>query len=148
MKYYYPAIFAPKGEGLEGYTLRFPDIPGCFTMGDDIDECLWMAQRAIGLMLDDVDEKNYPAPSEIGDIDLSEYPEGSFVSIVCFDKEKYDADTKNPIKAASEYTGLNIKELSDILHAPYRTVQKWISGKTRPKPWVERLVVEKIYSEI
>ena len=101
MKYYYPAIFSPKGSGLEGYTLEFPDIPGCFTMGDDIDECMWMAQDAIGLMLDDVAEKDYPKPSHILDIDLSKYdrPEGSFVSFVCFDKEKYDADNKQ-IKTA------------------------------------------------
>ena len=99
MKYYYPAIFSPKGSGLEGYTLEFPDIPGCLTMGDDISECMWMAQDAIGLTLDDVDEKDYPVPSQIVDIDLSDYPEGSFVSYVCFDKEKYDADN-NLIKTA------------------------------------------------
>ena len=106
MKYYYPAIFEPKGDGLKGYTLEFPDIPGCFTMGDDMDQCLWMAQHAIGIMLDDVEEKNYPAPSEVGDIDLSDSPAGSFVSLVCFDKEEYDAEMANPIESASNRVGL------------------------------------------
>ena len=148
MKHYYPAIFTPKGEGLKGYTLMFPDIPGCLTMGDDMDQCLWMARHAIGIMLDDVDEKNYPAPSEVGDIDLSDSPEGSFVSIVCFDKEEYDAEMANQIKSASEKAGLNIAQTAKLLGAPYRTVQDWFNGKRRPSPWVERLVVEKIYNSI
>ena len=92
MKYFYPAVFCPSGDGIKGYELLFPDMPGCFSCGNNINECMWMAQDAIGLMLDDVEEKNYPEPSQIPDIDLSDYPEGSFVSYVCFDKEKYDAD--------------------------------------------------------
>ena len=103
MKHYYPAVFTPKGSGLTGYTVRFPDVPGCFTMGDDMDECRLMAQDALGLMLEDFDEKNYPAPSEMSDIRLKDYPEGSFISSVCFDKTKYDAD-KNPVGTASKIT--------------------------------------------
>ena len=148
MKYYYPAIFSPKGSGLEGYTLEFPDIPGCFTCGDDMDECHWMAQDAIGLMLEDVDEKDYPAPSEVSDIDLSDCPAGSFVSFVCFDKEKYDADCKNPIKAASEHVGFDAKQLSEFLGAPYRTVKSWLNGTRQPAPWIERLIVEKIQNSV
>ncbi len=148
MKYYYPAIFSPKGSGLEGYTLEFPDVPGCFTMGDDLDECHWMAQDALGLMLDDIDEKDYPVPSNVRDIDLSDSPEGSFVSLVCFDKEKYDAEMKNPIKTASRHRGLNAKQIAKLLGAPYRTVQNWFKGTSQPSPWIERLVVEKIYNSV
>ena len=99
MKYYYPAVFCPSGEGITGYELFFPDFPSCFSCGNDIAECMWMAQDALGLMLEDYEV--YPEPSNILDIDLSNYdcPEGSFVSYVCFDKEKYDADN-NPIKTA------------------------------------------------
>ena len=148
MRYYYPAIFSPKGSGLKGYTLSFPDMPGCFTMGDNLDECYWMAQDAIGLMLDDVEEKDYPAPSNVRDVDLSDSPEGSFVSLVCFDKEKYAADMKNPIKAAGNHAGLNALQTAKLLGAPYRIVKSWFKGRRRPIPWVERLVVEKIYNSI
>lgn len=144
MKHYYPVIFCPSGEGIKGYEIIVPDIPGCFTCGDDMDECHWMAQDAIGLMLEDVDEKDYPAPSEVGDIDLSDCPAGSFVSLVCFDKEKYDADIKNPIKAASERAGLNIKQTAELLGAPYRTVQNWINGTRTQPSWLVRLVVKEI----
>ena len=144
MKYYYPAVFTPKGCGLKGYELEFPDVPGCFTMGDDVDECLQMAQDALGLMLEDYEDGKYPAPSEIGEIDLKDYPEGSFVKVVCFDKAKYDAATVNPIKHASSCFGLNIKQTAELLGAPYRTVQSWFNGTRRPAPWVERLIIEKI----
>ena len=148
MKYYYPAIFRPKSNNLKGFDVIVPDIPGCFTHGDDMDECHWMAHEAVGIMLEDVDEKNYPTPSEVGDIDLRDYPEGSFVAVVCFDKEKYDADNANPIKAAVERVGLNIKQTAELLGAPYRTVQNWLNGTRTPAPWIERLVVEKIYNSV
>lgn len=146
MKYYYPAIFRPKGDGLKGFDIIVPDIPGCFTCGDDMDECHWMAHEGIGCMLEDVDEKDYPAPSEVGDIDLSDCPAGSFVSLVCFDKEKYDADSKNPIKAASEHVGLDAKQVSELLDAPYRTVKSWFNGTRQPAPWISRLIVKEIHS--
>ena len=117
-------------------------------MGDDLDECHWMAQDALGLMLNDVEEKDYPVPSNVRDIDLSDSPEGSFVSLVCFDKEKYDADSKNPIKAMSKHRGLNAAQTAKLLGAPYRKVRRWFNGTTRPSPWIERLVVEKIYNSV
>lgn len=88
MRYYYPAVFEPAEEG--GYVLQVPDVPGCITQGDDVNEAMFMVQDAIGLMLDEVDEKDYPKPSNIKEIDLSGYEPGSFVSFVCFDKEEYD----------------------------------------------------------
>ena len=88
MKYYYPAVFEPAEEG--GYVLQVPDVQGCITQGDDIPEAMFMVQDAIGLMLDEVDEKDYPKPSSFKDIDLSGYEPGAFISYVCFDKEEYD----------------------------------------------------------
>ena len=145
MKHYYPAIFCPAGENIGGYELMFPDIPGCFTCGSDMNECHQMAQDAVGLMLEDVDEKDYPVPSKASEVDLSDSPAGSFVSFVCFDKEQYDA-AENPINVASKKAGLSVKQTADLLGAPYRTVQNWFLGKHTPPPWVERLVVEKIQS--
>ena len=45
-----------------------------------------------------------------------------------------------------EKAKLNIKQLADLLGAPYRTVQDWNRGKTFPPKWVEKLVIEKIES--
>ena len=147
MKYYYPAVFRPKPNNPEGFDVIVPDIPGCFTHGDNTAECMWMAHEAVGCMLEDVAEKDYPKPSAVADIDISTYPVGSFVSLVCFDKEKYDFDS-NPVKAAIEKAGLNIKQTAELLGAPYRTVQNWFNGTRTPPPWLERLIVKEIQAAV
>ena len=147
MKYYYPAIFRPKPNNPNGFDVIVPDIPGCFTHGDDMRECMWMAHEAIGCMLEDVAEKDYPAPSKVADISTANYPEGSFVSLVCFDKEQYDADS-NPVKTAAEHVGLSIKQTAELLGAPYRTVQNWFNGTRQPPPWLERLIVKEIQAAV
>ena len=40
-RYLYPAVFDPNENG--GYTVTFPDLPGCVTEGDTLDEALQMA---------------------------------------------------------------------------------------------------------
>ena len=55
---FYPAIFHPEETG---YSVEIPDIEGCFTQGDTMDEAVRMAQDAIGLMLEDC--KVCPEPS-------------------------------------------------------------------------------------
>lgn len=52
--------------------------------------------------------------------------------------------SENRIKEAREKAGLTIKELSDLLGAPYRTVQDWNAGKSKPVEWAERLILEKL----
>ena len=55
---FYPAIFHPEEVG---YSVIIPDIEGCFTQGETMDEAVTMAQDAIGLMLED--QKVCPNPS-------------------------------------------------------------------------------------
>ncbi len=50
----------------------------------------------------------------------------------------------NPIKEARIKAGLSIKELSELLGAPYRTVQEWNAGRSKPVDWAERLIIEKL----
>ena len=58
--YFYPAIFQVEEDG---YSVFVPDIPGCMTQGDTMEEALAMVQEAIGLMLEDVAPADYPAGS-------------------------------------------------------------------------------------
>ncbi|MBO6179891.1 MAG: type II toxin-antitoxin system HicB family antitoxin [Selenomonadaceae bacterium] len=139
-KYYYPAIFQSCEEG--GYAIKVPDIKGCVSQGDNLEEAMWMASEAIGCMLEGVEEGKYPKPSDINDIDNSKY-ENSFVTLVEFDKEAYDRSC-NPIKTAREKVKMSIKELSNFLGAPYRTVQDWNNGRRMPPEWIQKLIVEKI----
>ena len=54
------------------------------------------------------------------------------------------ADTE---KYAREQAGLNLKELSDILGAPYRTVQDWNAGKSKPPEWVMSLILDRVLND-
>jgi len=60
----YPAIFKSCAEG--GYAIRFPDLPGTNSQGDDLFEAINMARDALALMLDCLDEDGtpFPKPSE------------------------------------------------------------------------------------
>ena len=74
---YYPAVFHPEAEG---YSVSIPDIEGCFTQGDTLEEAVEMAQDAIGLMLEDCAE--LPAPSDPAQLCTGP---GDFVVAVPFD---------------------------------------------------------------
>ena len=156
MKHYYVAAFMP---GIGCYELMFPDVKGCFSQGDDIEDCMNMAQDALGLMLEDVDEKDYPAPSLITDIDISKYPEGTFLSYVCFDKELYDENHKlsereailkaeKPIRELLDRRRMKIKDLAELIGSPYRTTQDWALGYSSPPKWTLNLILDKVFGTI
>ena len=48
---YYPAVFHPEETG---YSVSVPDLEGCFTQGDTLDEAVDMTLEAVGLMLEDM----------------------------------------------------------------------------------------------
>ena len=82
--YFYPAIFQVEEDG---YSVFVPDIPGCMTQGDTMEEALAMVQKAIGLMLEDVAPADYPAASLPQDLVLEK---DQFALMVPFDKLAYD----------------------------------------------------------
>ncbi|ALA12479.1 type II toxin-antitoxin system HicB family antitoxin [Paenibacillus larvae] len=81
MKYIYPAVFSPGEPDEGGFTVTFPDLPGCISEGDDLEEALRMAKDALGghlyLMEEDGDE--IPRPSQPDSIQLET---GEFVSLI------------------------------------------------------------------
>ena len=84
--YSYPVIFVPEEIGVSVYV---PDIPGCFTQGDSLEEALEYVQDAIGLMLEGTKPEDYPVgsvPNKLG--------EKQFVMLVDFDKLAYDRKYK------------------------------------------------------
>lgn len=86
---FYPAVFHPEETG---YSVTIPDIDGCFTQGDTMDEAVSMAQDAIGLMLED--QENFPKPSLPSALAVDS---GDFVAMVPFDMEAYQKQFK-PVK--------------------------------------------------
>ncbi|GGK33582.1 type II toxin-antitoxin system HicB family antitoxin [Salinarimonas ramus] len=49
-------------DGDSDYGVSFPDLPGCVTAGRTLDEARAMAQEALALHLDGLDEDGLPAP--------------------------------------------------------------------------------------
>lgn len=79
--YIFPAIFDPGDDGEDGYTVTFPDLLGCITEGDDMEEAVFMAKDALAgfLFVMEEDDDPIPAASKPGDIELLP---GAFVSII------------------------------------------------------------------
>jgi predicted RNase H-like HicB family nuclease len=78
-RYIYPAVFS---NGVHhGYTVCFPDLPGCITEGDTLADALHMAKEALELHMYGLEEDHdmIPEPSPPETIQMTE---GSFVSLV------------------------------------------------------------------
>lgn len=86
-KLFYPAVFEPEEDG--GFTVNFPDIPGCYTQGENIEDCYEMAFDVLGLCLSVMEDRNetIPAPSNPQDIHVEN---GQFVAVIEFDLAAYN----------------------------------------------------------
>lgn len=86
MKLIYPAVFY---EGEDGYTVEFPDLPGCVTQGDTLEEAMEMAVDAasgwILIMIEDGED--IPSPSR--QLNLSDYEGAAFSNLIMLDMEEY-----------------------------------------------------------
>lgn len=91
----YPAIIHNEDGS---YWIEFPDLEGCNTMGDTLEDTMANAQEALGLYLASLEEVGQvlPHPSSISDIDTDE-----ITSYVCVDLNKYRRSTKSVKKTLS-----------------------------------------------
>ena len=85
-QYSYPAIFTPEGE--EGYSVRFPDLEGCYTCGGSMTEALMMGEDVLAFTLYDYERegRTLPMPSPLSSIPLKE---GEFVNYIACDTIEY-----------------------------------------------------------
>ena len=91
-KIIYPAIFHKEEVG--GYSVTFPDLPGCNTEGNDLAEALYMAQDALGLYLYSLKQDKMPLPQSMQPEALI-LDKDSFVTLVEWDEEAYLRRTSN-----------------------------------------------------
>ena len=91
-KLIYPAIFHKEEVG--GYSVTFPDLPGCNTEGNDLAEALYMAQDALGLYLSSLKQDKIPLPQSMRPEALI-LDKNSFVTLVEWDEEAYLRRTSN-----------------------------------------------------
>lgn len=87
MKLVYPACFYSEDEG--GYSVVVPDLVGCCTQGDTLEEAIQMAQdAALGWLLTAVENnEELPKASEVKDLQLEN--ENGFVSLLLLDLGTY-----------------------------------------------------------
>ena len=67
--YMYPAVF---GKTATGYSVHFPDLPGCISVGKTLEESHRMAREALGLHLwsMETDEDTIPESTQVDQIEL------------------------------------------------------------------------------
>lgn len=89
MKLSYPVCIYPN-EKSNGFTAIVPDMPGCVTCGDSVQEVYEMAvDAASGWVLTELEDGNKaPASSNISDIHANEYPDG-FTCMIILDMDAY-----------------------------------------------------------
>ena len=54
-KYVYAAVFTPDGDG---FSIDFPDLEGCYTCGEDLQDGIKMAEDVLSLVLVDYEERS------------------------------------------------------------------------------------------
>ncbi|MCL2053423.1 MAG: type II toxin-antitoxin system HicB family antitoxin [Oscillospiraceae bacterium] len=107
-KYVFPAIFTTEEKGL--VAVDFPDIPHCYTGGDDMADAIEMAEDVLCLKLYGIEEKggDIPTPSELGSFKLDK---NSIVSLIRCDTLEYRRfyDSKSVKKTLSIPNWMNVQ---------------------------------------
>ena len=85
MKYVYPAIFTKEDTG---YSIHFPDLEGCYTSAETLEEGIDMANDVLCLVLyhREEDGQAIPAASEIQTVKCDG---DSFVTLISCDTVEY-----------------------------------------------------------
>jgi len=93
MKLVYPAYFYLEDDG--GYSVIVPDLIGCQTQGNTLEEAIQMANdAALGWLLTASKENtDFPMPSNITDIKVTQ--KNSFTSLLFLDLESYFSKHSN-----------------------------------------------------
>jgi len=113
MKKLYPVVFHPEDAG---YSVSVPDMPGCFTQGETMEETLEMIQDAVGLYLDGEELPEATAPEKL------EIAAGEFIMMVEYDSVAYAKkhNNKSVKKTLSIPAWLN--EIAEAAHINFSKV--------------------------
>ena len=118
MRYAYTAIFEPEDGG---FVVSFPDLPGCVTEGESIEDAAYMARDALCLWLysKEVDGEQVPTPTNPKDIKVSGNAFSSIVAVETNDYRRY-YDTRAVKKTLTIPAWLNTR--AEEAHAPYSQI--------------------------
>ena len=129
-KILYPAVFHKEGER---YWVEFPDLEGCFSEGETLEEAYLMAQDALYCYLQECDG-GYPKDTSFSDIKVSN--NGDCVLLVSpspyFSKEASAYIIKEAIENGLKERHLNQKQAADILGIDRSYITYIMKGKKIP----------------
>lgn len=57
----FPVVLIPPEEG--GYFVQCPTLPGCYSQGETVEQCLANIKEAIELVIEDLAAEGSPIPS-------------------------------------------------------------------------------------
>jgi len=87
---FYPAVFQSEEDG--GYSIFFPDLDGCNTQGDTVEEGYRMAFDALGITLSYLEDEHLPLPKASAPQDIK-LEEGQCIVLIEFDMMEYKRRT-------------------------------------------------------
>lgn len=127
----YPAIFEKENGG---YVVSFPDLVGCITEGDTIEDAYKYAKEVLALHLDGLD--NAPAPSNVEDLVVAANQRIMLVEADKRDDIVYFKKSEIPkfIDTALEHKGYTKYQLAKILGVDRSYVTRIANGDRLPSP--------------
>ena len=84
-KYVYPAVFTLEEMG---YSVYFPDLEGCYTCGDSLQDALIMAEDVLAFYLYDEEAAGHEIPQASTSDNIS-VQKGEFVNYIACDTMEY-----------------------------------------------------------
>lgn len=135
--YTFPAIFDPH-EGGAGYTVTFPDLPGCITEGDTWADAMAMAQDALEGFLYFVEEDGDPIPAP-SDPKAIEVPSGTVLAMVDAWMDLMRDEMANKVVRTNVTLPKWLKEAAEAHHVnfsqllQYAIKQRLHIGEKRPE---------------
>jgi predicted RNase H-like HicB family nuclease/DNA-binding XRE family transcriptional regulator len=133
-KLIYPAIFHKNEGSKHGYWVEFPDLPGCLTEGDTLEEAFLMAGDALDCWFADPDQE-HPNPTPITEIKAEK---GDIIQMV--QPAPYTSENakqyiiKEAIEKGLEERKLSQNQAATILAVDRSYITHILNGKKTPSP--------------
>ena len=130
----YPAVIEYDGED-DAYHVSFPDLPGCLTFGNTIDDARENAKEALSAYLESIDSRKLkvPAASELTGSNVFPIEPETSVGFAIWLKQRREA------------MGMSQSEVAEQLGIAYQTYQR-IEDPAKSNPTLKTMLkLEKVF---
>ena len=130
----YPAVIEYDRED-DAYNVSFPDLPGCLTFGNTIDDAKENAKEALSAYLESIDRRKLkvPAAADLAGNDVFPIEPDTNVGFAIWLKQRREA------------MGMSQSEVAEHLGVAYQTYQR-IEDPARSNPTLKTIMkLEKVF---